>query len=190
MSRKTFAMTSDEAFVRIIADYKQTHGIAPRMEDVADWAVREGLVDEPRVNPRLLLIRKFKQAARRKKMRDAKGRMVRELVPASIERVDARGNLVFDVVWDWLHDMSLDHALVAFSQRDERITQQRYSATRDLESALEFNPNLAGHEAQFKFDFMLHDPIEQIQEQVEETKSSISADDLRPEPHGGPNRPR
>ena len=192
MSKKSFAKSSTDVYVGLMADYNRIHGVAPRIEDVVDWAVANGLVDKPRVDLRKILIKTFRQAARSARKRDARGRRVREVVPATIEKFDENGNRILcEVVWDWLHDMSLDHALVTFSQRDTRITNQRYSATRDLESALEFNPNLAGQDDQFKFDFMLHEPVEQTEERLEETKAVLPQDQQMPEDRwGGPQKPR
>jgi hypothetical protein len=174
-------------------EYKRVHGTAPIVERVVDWALAENLVDEPKyVSGRSVLIRRCKHAARSARRRDPKGRRVREVIPAAVEKFDENGNRILcEVVYDWLHEMSLDHALVSFAQRDERINNQRYSATRDLESALEFNPNLAGHDGQFKFDFMLHEPAEQVQEILQETKPVLPQDQQQPEERGGgPQKPR
>ena len=73
---------------------------------------------------------------------------------------------VSDVVWDHIHEMSLGHALASFDQRDININKQRRAATRDLQSCLDNNPNVAGHESQFQFDFMTE---EQVVETVEES---------------------
>ena len=72
--------------------------------------------------------------------------------------------------------MSLDHALLTFDQRDANINNQKSSAIRDVESCLENNPNVQGHEAQFEFEFMVGGQEAPIVEEIEET--------------GAPNRPR
>jgi len=102
------------------------------------------------------------------------------MVPAKIERVDSNGNKYFDVVWDYLHGMSLDHALTHFSQRDENIERQRLAATRDVQSALENNPNLVGQDSQFRFAFMLEVPIPVSTETIAETGTSESLQKKKP----------
>jgi hypothetical protein len=185
MSRKSIKKTSTDVWMGLMAEYKRTHDAAPIIERVVDWALENGFVEEPTwVNGRSVLIRRCKHAARSARKRDAKGRKVREVVPVKVEKFDEQGNRILcEVIYDWLHDASLDHLLVSFAQRDERINNQRYAATRDLESALEFNPNLAGADDQFKFDFMLHGPVEQLHEQIEETKVVLPQDQQAPEQH-------
>jgi len=169
MSRKSLAKSHDEFLWDYIDDYRNQHGGGFRMEDVAQWILDNDLLPSPRINPVRLLTRNLKQAARRRRFRDAQGRTVRKVVAAKIDRVDASGNRVFDVVWDYLHEMSLDHALTSFSQRDEIIEKQRLAATRDVHNFLENNPNAAGHEDQFQFAFMLEEPMEIVQESIKET---------------------
>ena len=76
---------------------------------------------------------------------------------------------MFDIVWDHIHQMSLDHALLSFDQRDENIQKQKRSATRDLNSSLENNPNLEGQGDQFEFEFMTEELAEQVVEVISET---------------------
>jgi hypothetical protein len=139
------------------------------MEDAARWILSNGLMPAPTIDPVRLLTRKLKQAARRRRFRDPQGRLVRKMVAAKIERVDARGNTMFDVVWDFLHEMSVDHALTSLSQRDAIIEQQRRSATRDVQSFLDNNPSAHGYRSQFVFGFMLEEAAPVIEEEVEET---------------------
>ncbi len=167
MSKKSLAKTHDEMLIDLINEYRAAHGPCS-MEDVSAWILSTGKLEAPKVDPGKALTRKLKLAARRKRMKDAQGRTVRELVAAKIERVDERGNMVMDVVWDHLHQMSMSHALLVFHQRDELIEKQCQSATRDLQSCLENNPNLAGAAEQFEFAFMRDEvfepPVEEISE--------------------------
>ncbi len=97
-----------------------------------------------------------------------KGRKVREMLPMKIESPDETGGGVSDVVWDHIHKMSLDHALSSFDQRD--INKQKRSASRDLQSCLDNNPNVAKHKSQFQFDFMTEELEEQIVEKIDESE--------------------
>lgn len=139
-----------------------------RMEDAVDWALENGLADLPEVDPRKMLIKQARTAVRAARIHDPQNRKIRAFLPAKLERIDERGNRIFDVVYDHIHRMNLDHAFNAFEQRDENINRQRKSASRDLASFLENNPNAKGYENQFVFDFMLEgntvDTIEIIEE--------------------------
>lgn len=94
---------------------------------------------------------------------------MRQLLPAKVEAVDANGNRVFEVMWDHIHEMSLKHALESFDQRDANINKQKHAASRDLRSCLENNPNVAGHEPQFLFDFMSEESEAQVVEEIQES---------------------
>jgi len=169
MSRKSLAKTYDEQMMDALGAYRNAHPGAFIMEIAAKWILDTGTLPEPRIDPVRLLTRRLKQAARRKRFRDAQGRTVRELIAAKIERVDQNGNLMLDVVWDHLHEMTVHHALTAWSQRDDIIHKQRRSATREVQSFLENNPNAIGHEPQFRFDFMVEEPAEIVEERIGES---------------------
>ena len=58
-------------------------------------------------------------------------------------QLDAEGHRYFDVIWDYLHQMSFDHFLVHFSQRDENIGRQRWPASPlDLERSFTPRPTV------------------------------------------------
>ena len=185
MSKKSLVKTHDDMLVDLINEYRRKHG-ACRMEDVMEWIWANDLVDKPKVNPKAILTKKLKQAARRKKFRDAQGRTVRELIAAKIEREDARGQKYIDVIWDHIHEMSLSHALTAYTQCDEIIDKQCKSATRNVVSSLENNPNLAGYEDQFVFRFMREAAVEETVEEISEPLIPPNKSDES----GGPNLPR
>jgi hypothetical protein len=123
--------------------------------------------------PRSPLNRQPEGAGRNARIGDPQGRKVREMLPVRVEAVDARGNRMFQVAWDHIHEMSLDHALTAFDQRDINIEKQKRSATRDLQSCLENNPNVTGHESQFQFAFMTEETESQLVELAEDSGPPI-----------------
>ena len=141
MVRKSLAKSHDEFLWNLMDSYRKQNGGGYRMEDLADWILDNELLPPPHSSPKRLLTCKLKQAARRRRFKDAQGRTVRKMLAAKYERIDANGNKILDVVWDYLHEMSVDHGLTSFSQRDENIAKQRLSATRDVHSFLENNPN-------------------------------------------------
>jgi len=116
------------------------------------------------------MISKVKKAARAARIRDPQNRKVRAMLPVKVKKTDESGNLLLcEVVWDHIHKMSCDHALLAFEQRDENINKQKRAATRDLESCLENNPNVQGKKQKFLFDFMLEEHEASVVEEIEET---------------------
>jgi hypothetical protein len=192
MSKKSLAKGHDELLAELIDKYAESHGGGGfRMEDVTEWILAEGLLPLPKIDPRRLLTRKLKQAARKRKLTDAQGRTVRQMIAAKIERISAEGkNLILDVVWDFLHTMSVDHALIAFTQRDEIIEKHRLSATREVHSFLDNNLNARGHESQFEFKFMLESPSEQVQESLAESPAVQPRDQPIPKVRKKKKKPR
>lgn len=176
MSKKSLAKAHDAQLVDHIHEYRKLHGPC-RMEDVAVWLLKNDIVRQSSPSPEAILTKKLKLAARRTKVRDAQGRSVRELIAAKVEREDASGQKIIDVVWDHIHEMSLTHALTSFSQIDEGIDKQRISATRNLASALENNPHLSGAEHQFSFRFVLEAPAPEPTEVVDEPVIPTSGGD-------------
>lgn len=172
MCPKSLAKTSDEVYMDLLAQFRAEFGNAVRMEDVGKWISDKKLLPDPRVVPARVHTRKLKQAARRNRIRDAQGRKVRTMIPAKHEKVDAGGNRIFDVIWNHLHESSLDHLLGHFQQRDDTIEKQSLAASRDWASALDNNPNLVGDERQIKFGFMRDEPIPQVEESLGETPNT------------------
>lgn len=173
MSLKSMAKTDAEAWKDISQQYQKEHPGAFRPDDVVEFALRHGLASLPTVDPKTILKKRFKDAMRRMRMDDPQGRRVRTMLAAKVPNglSDEDGNLLFDLRYDHIHGMSVDHALNAFEQRDSNIAKQRRSASRDLESFLENNPNAEGYEYQFEFDFMKEPEEEQVVETISETGS-------------------
>ena len=182
MSQKSMGKTTDEVYLDLLAEFRKSHPGPVRFEDVGDWIDAQRLLPPPKVNAARVHTRKLKQAARRKRMMDASGRKVRVWLAAKLERFSANGQKVFDVIWDQLHEMSLDHALTSFEQRDEIIGKQQRAATRDVQSCLEFNENVAGHESLFVFKFMTEEAVPVVSETIPESAIPSQSDetDWRP----------
>jgi len=166
-------MTRAEYWESLWRRFRSKHPGAFSDDALLDWALKEGRVDLPCLNPRAALKRELKRALRAARIRDPQNRRVREMLPMKVKDEDGK---VVDVVWDHIHQMSLDYALTTFDQRDIDINKQRQAASRDAQSCLDNNPNVVGHESQFQFDFMLEEREEQIVETVQES--------------GNPPRPR
>ncbi len=170
MSRKSLAKTGAEYWEFVWKQFKNDHPGAFSDDALLDWALENGYADLPRPNPRTILKRELKKALRAARIHDPQGRRVREMLPVRIDAVDAAGNRMFEVIWDHIHEMTLDHALTSFDQRDTNINKQKRSAGRDLQSCLENNPNVAGHESQFLFDFMTEELEAQVVEEIQESE--------------------
>lgn len=183
MSAVSLARSSADHFKDAWTKYQDAFPGSFRAEDFIDWAVERGLVDEPRINPRKLLVRDAKRAMRSIKFTDTQGREnVREMIPAKVPRIDAKGNRVFEVFWDHIYKMSVDHAFLAFTQQDENIVKQKKAATRNVQSFLDNNPNAPGTADQFVFAFMTDEPVQQVVETLSESPT--------PEASNDPKRPR
>jgi hypothetical protein len=163
--------TTDEVYLDLALEFRRTHPGTVRAEDVAAWIDAEKKLPTPQVSARRIHTRNLKQAFRRKRMKDGNEQTVREWLAIKIERMTANGQKVIEVIWDRLHEMSLDHALTAFSQRDEVITKQQRAATRDVKSCIDFNPNCKGHGEQFRFNFMYDEPVPVVSETISETET-------------------
>ncbi len=158
MSVGSSAKTQQEYFEWVRDLYKKKNPGCFTAEQVVEWGVTHGHLDEPRINARAILVKKFKTSLRTCRIIDRQNRKVRGYLPAKIPvKTDDKGNLIFDVVWDHIHEMSADHAMLSFTQRDENIEKQKRSATRDVGSFLDNNPNALGIEDQFLFGFMIED---------------------------------
>lgn len=174
MSTKSLAKTVAEQWEYTLQQYQKERPGAFCDDDLLDWALENGYADLPKPNPRAVLKRDLKKTLRAARMHDPQGRKVRAMLPIRVDAMDANGQRIFEVVWDHIHKMSLDHALTTFDQRDVNINKQKRSATRDLESCLENNPNVAGHKLQFQFDFMTEEPEVQVVETVEESGTGVN----------------
>jgi hypothetical protein len=159
MSVGKSAKTQQEYFEWVRDLYKKKHPGGFTAEQVVDWGVEKGYFQDPKVNPRTILVKKFKSALRTCRIIDKQNRKVRGYLPAKIPtHTDENGNLIFDVVWDHIHEMSAEHAMLSFTQRDENIDKQKRSASRDVHSFVDNNPNAKGMESQFLFGFMIEEP--------------------------------
>jgi transposase InsO family protein len=169
MSIQSLAKERDEYLVDFIEDYRRKHPGELQMEEVAAWAIAEDLWEPRPQNPVRQLARELRRVARKMRVEDPQGRKVRAMHAAKHQRVDANGNKVFDVVWDYLFTMSDDHALKSFTQRGENIRKQCDALNRDIESFNDNNPNAEGREIQLKFAFMVEKPVDQAVHAIEES---------------------
>ena len=64
MSKKNTGRTEAEMWELIWLQYQRENPGAFRSEDVVDWALKKGLADLPRMDPKAILKRKLKSAMR------------------------------------------------------------------------------------------------------------------------------
>lgn len=169
MSAKNTAKTTDEQYLDLFREFRQLIGTGVRIRDAAIWIDKNDKMPKPVVDSVSIHIRRMKRAIQNKRVKDLVGRKIRPVVAVKIAKMTVGGQQIFDVVYDYLHEMSLDHALSHFEHRDTNISQQRRAATRDLESCLDFNPNVKGHEDKFTFPFMVEEPREVVVENIPES---------------------
>ena len=155
--------TYDESLVEIIDEYRDIHSDAPLgMRDIALWAVSTGRWKaQPKSHVRELT-QHLSRAARKKKLIDPQGRTVRAMHAAKAPgNIDQNGNLVFEVVWDFINTMSQDHAEISFAQRREKLAEGCRALRADADSFKDNNPNAEGALIQTSFDFTFDvEPIE------------------------------
>ena len=169
MSATSTAKTQDEIYLAQWCQYRAAHPGPVVHKEFARWVYSQQLIPNPKVDLVKIHEQKIKQALRRDRIKDLTGRKINPWVAVKIEKMTANGQKLIEVVVDHLHEMSLDHALTAFGQCDDLISKQRRSATRKLQSFLEFNPNAAGHQRNFVFDFMDEEPVAATMESIEES---------------------
>ena len=155
MSKTRIKKGYTDQLIELIDRYRDEHQNRPfTMDDLTDWALDTGGHDIVRVNARRELKRNFTKAARKKKRRDAQGRLVRELHAAKFPRVDENGNMIFDAVWDHINTMSFDHAAMSFIDgRRGQLAGGCKSLKSDIDSFNDNNPNAKDAEIQISFDF-------------------------------------
>jgi hypothetical protein len=155
MSKAKIARSHQDALVGFILAYQKRHPGAAHLNAVAQWILDQGLWEPPcRLRPLTILTRDLKRAAKESRIVDPQGRKVRAMLPAKIERVDSKGNKVFDVVWDHIFKMSAHHALLFLSQQYENIEKQCRSHKRVMESVHDNNPNCKQLQLElFDYDF-------------------------------------
>jgi hypothetical protein len=171
MSKASVAKTYTESLFDLIAEYRAESGAQPfSMMDIATWAIQNRKWSP---QPRSLMRELAKHLSKVAKLRhhtDPQGRSVRTFHAARFERSIASGQRIFDVVWDHILSMSLDHARISFEQRREQLAGGCRSLDRDVRSFNDNNPNASGREVQMSFDFTFE--VETRHEQVVEQISS------------------
>jgi hypothetical protein len=178
MSGTSTAKAIDEQYLDAFKEFRRLAGAGVRIRDVAAWIDKNEKVPKPKINTIEIHARKLKQAIRKKRIRDLCGRQIQPVVAIKIEKLTAGGQKIFDVVYDYLHEMSLDHALCHFGQKEDNIAKQRRASTRNLQSCLDFNPNVKGHEDKFRFLFILDDSGPAVEESIEESPAQSAAVDV------------
>ncbi len=175
MSATSTAKTQDEIYLDQWYQYRAAHHGPVCTKEFARWVYSKELIPNPKIDLVKIHEQKVKQALRRNRIKDLTGRKIKPWVAVKIEKMTANGQKLIQVVVNHLHEMSLDHALTAFGQCDDLISKQRRSATRNLQSFLEFNPNAVGHERLFVFAFMDEEPVEAMMETIEESPTPTKA---------------
>ncbi len=172
MSVASLRKTNTEIWLYVWSEYRKEHPGPICLEKANTWALEKKLINLPKVDPVKLLLRDARRAARDVRIIDQQDRKVRAMLPAKIPlEVDENGNtLLWEMQYDDIHEMSAHHALLAFEQRDDNIKKQQRSASRDLASFLDNNPNAKGREEQFVFDFMTEKQEPQVVEKIEESR--------------------
>jgi hypothetical protein len=137
------------------------------MNDVAGWAIKNRRWQPQRRSLVRELSRHLSRTANADRHDDPQGRKdVRTYHAARVEKPNDSGQMIIEVVWDHLNEMSLHHAQVSFNQRYDQIIGACQSLNNDMASCNDNNPNVAKSPIQKTFDFTT--VVEPQQEQITE----------------------
>jgi uncharacterized protein YjaG (DUF416 family) len=115
--------------------------------EVVEWAVEEGLLELPEVDPYDVLAGQMAQALRDELGTDAKGRRYRLNHAVRITKVGVQHTF-----WAMMGFASRDHMEKTFAQRREQIIGDCYHLKIDVDVYNDMNPN-EKHEVQLVLDF-------------------------------------
>jgi hypothetical protein len=164
-TRKSYQDALDE----IVDQYLLAHGNRPiEIWRVAEWAIAQGLWEPRRHNPTRELAKQLARALRTRRVTDPQGRSVRAMHAVRYERVDQNGNRISEAVWDYIFQMSREHAERSFDQRWQHIADKSESLQKDIASFNDNNPNAGDRPIQKTFDFTdaLRDSHEQEVDEI------------------------
>jgi hypothetical protein len=115
--------------------------------EVVEWAVEEGLLELPEVDPYDVLAGQMAQALRDELGTDAKGRRYRLNHAVRITKAGVQHTF-----WAMMGFASHDHMEKTFAQRREQIIGDCYHLKIDVDVYNDMNPN-EKHEVQLVLDF-------------------------------------
>jgi hypothetical protein len=165
MSRKNFSESESEYLKRLLDEYRDGHSDEPfTMYDVAYWAHGSKKWIPPNAQIIRDLAARLSRAAKLKKHTDLQGRRVRSMHAAKYPKIGKNGQLTFETMWDYMEEMSLEHATVSFTQRWHQLVGGARSLKTDVDSFNDNNVRAVGKPVQlaFNFEFAAEQPVEQV----------------------------
>lgn len=122
-------MTKNERFQSIWHKYERDHGNQPSgTREAVDRAIEEGLLEEPRIDPREILASQMAAALREEMDTDAKGRRYRVNHAVRISRAGVQYTF-----WASMGFAPHDHMERAFAQRREQIVGDNLQLKIDVD---------------------------------------------------------
>jgi hypothetical protein len=130
-------MTRDERLQEIWHCYAREHGHMPsKTHEAIDWAVSQGLLSLPRIDPRELLARQMARALRQEYRKDAKGRRYRVNHAVRVNEDDRQGTF-----WAVMGYAPHDHMEKAFAQRREQVVGDCVQLRIDVDVYNDMDPS-------------------------------------------------
>jgi hypothetical protein len=125
----------------------------PKVRDIAIWAIEEGLWEPPTELAISKCTADMSKALKEEHHTDLQGRKgVRTNIAALLPYFDEDHNEKQGWFWDDIRTCSEDHLLAAFKQHREGVISDAKSLQRQMDSANDNNPNLAGRPIRMLWD--------------------------------------
>ena len=155
MSRAKLGKAYDDYLIDLVKEYRRLNDGRPyTIDEISDWALTTGQWRPHRTSLRRELKRHLARASRKYRIEDPQGRRVRAMHAAKAPKaVDEHGNFVFEVIWDYIHTMTREHAEMSFQQRWDKLADGARSLKADIDSFNDNNSNAGQDGIQRKFDF-------------------------------------
>jgi hypothetical protein len=161
-----------EQYQRLWHEYeRETNYKASGTKEVVDWAIQNGKLELPKIDPRDFLAKQMAQALREEMATDDKGRRFRKNHAMKIME-----NGVQTTIWGVLGYAPENHMRMAFTQRREQIIGDCLQLKTDVDVYNDLNPNQ--EEIQLLLDFT--DDVAEREIIREDNTKSSSIENLQP----------
>ncbi len=122
-------MTKQEELQRLFHRYQQEHGGVPETPyRVVEWALAQGLLEAPKLDPKAVLADDLARALREEYATDESGRRYRRNHAVRVTR-----NSVQFALWAEMENAPREHMQKAFQQRRQQIVGDCFQLKQDVD---------------------------------------------------------
>lgn len=162
--------TKNEELQRLFHRYQEEHGGVPETPyTVVKWAIANGLLAEPDIDPAARLAEEMAKALREEYKTDSRGRRYRVNHAARI-----RKNGIQYSLWAKMDLAPPDHMAKSFQQRRQQVVGDCFQLRTDVDVYNEKHPELPPYQLVLNF-----------QEDVDELQAAYASDDDGGDDDGG-----